>query len=149
METTKTYPEFKFNSSFPTAASITKFAGTSHGLTLAAISVVDKPNTNLEIEIVCSGPAQVADYADQLRCILQKSKIIKVYFRSVKIEGVFQDSYSNLTLEPVDGKPISNSQFSNKVDVICDIDICGDNQTWKLWRLAEPNARVLKLTTDL
>jgi hypothetical protein len=93
------YPLFKFNQDFPTASSIVKFAGSTHGLTLAALSIIDTPNKNLHIDITCSGSTQLLDYSEQLKCILSTYDITKVHFRSVKIDGKYQATYTNLTLE--------------------------------------------------
>ena len=148
METFPSYPVFKFNRDFPTASTITKHADSTHALTMTALSLIDKDNQGLQIEILCSGTAQIADYADIIKCMLQTLKVATVYFRSVKIDGVFQDTYLNLTLEQNDDKPSNYTQFKNKADVVCDIEIANDSQTWSMWRLAEPACRVLKLTSE-
>ncbi len=141
-----TYPIFKISHEFPTAASIMKFAGTSHGLTLTTFSVIDKQNADLQISIVCSGISQLNDYVEQLKGILQTNEVTKVYIRSVKVDDVFQESYLDLSLEKTNSAPTSHEQFKNKSHVICDIEITEDSQTWKFWRMAEENPRVINFT---
>lgn len=140
-----TFPEFRINHQFPTADSIRKHAGTSHGLTLTSLSLIDKANVGLTIDISCVGESQLQDYATQIKGILQRSEVIKVYFRSVKVNGIFQDSYEDLTLEHTDAAPTSSEQYKHKSHSICDIEITGDGQTWKFWRNPENSPRVLKL----
>ncbi len=140
-----TFPEFKFNRQFATAESIQKYAGTTHGLTLTALSLVDQANRDLQIEVACVGESQLQDFASQIRGILHQSKVIKIYFRSVKVNGVFQDSYEDSNLEHDDSAPCSPEQYKNKANSICDIEINGDGQVWKFWRNPENAPRVLKL----
>ncbi len=141
-----TFPEFRISRQFPTAASIQKHAGSSHGLSLVALSLVDKANKDLTIEVSCVGETQLQDFASQIRGILQNSKVIKVYFRSMKVNGVFQDTYEDSKLEHDDTLPTSPEQYKDKAHTICDIEITGDGQTWKFWRNPENAPRVLKLS---
>ncbi len=140
-----TFPEFKFNYQFATASSIQQYAGSTHGLTLTALSMVDQANKNLQIEVSCVGESQLQDFASQIRGILQQSKVIKIYFRSLKVNGIFQDVHDSVKLERDDSAPCSPEQYKNKSNSICDIEINGDGQVWKFWRNPENTPRILKL----
>lgn len=145
MSTHITYPEVKVSRPFSTEESIQKHVGTTHGLTLIALSIIDKANANLSIELSCVGESQLQDFVTQLMGILQHSEVIKVYFRSVKVNGIFQNSYDGLELEKNCSKPTNSEQYKNKAHSICDIEITGDGQTWSFWRNPETTPRILKL----
>mgnify|MGYP001608657366 CR=1 FL=1 len=140
-----TFPEFKMSRQFATSESIKKYTGTPHGLTLAVLSLIDKINKDLTIELACIGESQLHDFSTQINNILHRSEVIKVYFRSIKINGMFQESKNNIKLEQDDTTPTSSEQYKNKSHVICDIEIDGDGQKWKFWRNPENMPRILTL----
>lgn len=137
-------PKIRFNREFPTASSIQQHNGSSHGLTLMVLSLIDKSNAKLAVELICSGESQMQDIASQIKSILQTSKVVKVYFRSVKNNGVFQPTYDELKLESVDGTPSSPDAYG-KYHAILDIETTADSQIWKFYRNPEAMPRTLTI----
>jgi len=140
-----TYPEVRVSRTFPTEQAIQKHVGTTHGLTLIVLSLIDKANADLSIDLSCVGESQLQDFSTQIMGILQHSEVIKVYFRSVRVNGVYQDTYDELKLERDSSRPTSPEQFKNKSHAICDIEITGDGQKWSFWRTPEATPRVLNI----
>jgi hypothetical protein len=148
MDTFPTYPVFKFNNSFPSAKLITQHAGTPHGLTLSVLNLIDSQNVNLRIDVTCSGTAQIEDYSELIACILQKINVVKIYFRTVKVNGVYQDTFANSQLERDDTAPFDIALFKNNAEVICDIESDTNKYVVKIWRKTETTARTLTLTSE-
>lgn len=140
-----TYPEVRTSRTFPTEQSIQKHVGTTHGLTLIVLSLIDKANAELSMDLSCVGESQLQDFSTQIMGILQHSEVIKVYFRSVRVNGVYQDTYDEFKLERDSSRPTNPEQFKNKSHAICDIEITGDGQKWSFWRTPEATPRVLNL----
>ena len=145
MATHLLHPEVHINKSFPTAAAIQKHLGSTHGLTLIALSLMDHTNVGLAMELACVGEVQLQDYASQIMGILHKSAVIKVYIRSVKNNGVFQDQFNGAVLEHSSERPASTEEFKNGANVICDVEVTNQGQTLHFWRIPEVAPRVLKL----
>ncbi len=137
-------PEVKINQNFPTESSIKKHVGSSHGLTLITLSLLDSANKDLAIELFCTGDSQLQDFSAQILGIIKRFEVIKVYIRSVKLNGVFQESYDDSKLEDNADRPFSVDQFK-KNDVICDIEINNREQRWAFWRNPEIAPRTLRL----
>lgn len=140
-----TYPEVAVNRPFPTEQSIKKYIGSTHGLTLIFLSLVDKANVGLSIDLSCVGESQLRDFSTQFMGILRTSEVIKVYLRSVRVNGVYQNSYEDFQLERDSSRPASPEQFRNKSHAVCDIEITGDGQKWSFWKNPESAPRVLNL----
>jgi hypothetical protein len=138
----------QFNKSFSTEEAIKKYLGSTHGLTLIALSLADIKNKELRIDLACTGITQMQDFSNQINMILHNSEVIKIYFRSVKINGVFQDTVADMKLEELehdDNPPTNHIQYKNKSHVILDIVIDSDGQTWNFYRLPEGIPRTLRL----
>lgn len=144
---TNSFPEIYSNRDFSPLETIKKNTKSTHCLTLMILSLMDLPNATLEIEMICENEIQMQDIILQLHLILTKSEIIKVYIRSVKLDGKFQESFNENKLEQETPIPNYIEQFKNKSDVICDIEIQQNQyQIWKFWRFAESIPRQFKIS---
>lgn len=138
--------EFKFNKACASAELIQKYAGSSHGLTLAVLSIIDIVNKGLSIDMLCVNEKQMFDYLAQVRNVLQNSKVVNVFFRSLRVNGVFQDKYEAMDLEHDNSCPVDHNKLKMPSHCICDIQVIGDVQTWSFWRRTENAPRVLKFS---
>jgi hypothetical protein len=138
--------EFKFNKDCASAELIQKYAGTSHGLTLTVLSIIDIVNKGLNVDMLCVNEKQMFNYLAQVRNVLQNSKVVNVFFRSLRVNGVFQDKYEDMNLEHDNSCPVDHNKLKTQTQCICDIQVIGDVQTWSFWRRAENIPRVLKFS---
>lgn len=132
--------ELKFNKDFCTASSIKKYAGTSHGIALMVLSLLDNANISLDIDVTCS-ELYFQDMVKQVNCVLNTTKVLSVNIRAVTKNTFNLVDENELTL--------LNIKLSDKTPskVICDISIENNNVTWTFWRNPEIKPRTLKITS--
>lgn len=138
--------EVKFSQHIPTEAAINKYLGTSHGYSLAALSMIEHTNQQLVLEITFDGTTQLQSAADQIFAILQRSDSVPVTLRSVKSNGKFESSYFGKdNLQQDNSPPTSPDKYTHNNGAILDILINPDGQVWNFYRLPEGVPRQLKL----
>jgi len=135
----------EFNSTFPTATSIMRYAGTTHGISLIALSMIEQNNKKLDITVTFDGDTQLNAAATHVMAILKKSDSVPVYLRTVKTNGVFESKYGDAELQTNDVPPTSPDEFPSKSGAILDLSITHNTQTWTFYRLHDPHPRHLKL----
>lgn len=140
--------EVRANREFPTMSPIRKYAGTSHGLTLLVLSASDVNNKGLRLDMRVASDSQLQDFAGQINDVMNNSQVSKFYVRSVKLNGVFQDSFNGWPLVHNDTAPVSKDEYLNGSNVLVDIDISASEHVWRFYRHAQPGNRVLRLFTS-
>ena len=136
--------EIRSSREFPTLASIKKHAGTSHGLTLLALSAADLVNKNLNLEMKCSGDSQLQNFSGQINDVINTSQVTKFYLRSVKVNGVFQDSFNGVKLQKTDEPPVGEDDYNN-AHVLLDIQVGAGEYVWKFYRYSQAGHRSIRL----
>lgn len=137
------------NKPFPSLDAIKKYNNTSYGLMLMALSMIDKINKGLEINVDFDSTVNMIDSSDQILAILYKFSNIKVYVRTVKQENIYLDKYSLIEHKLENNRyPLNPNMYMNNIGAILDIDINIKSHTFNFYINPETTPRVLKLNIN-
>lgn len=137
----------KITSNLPTSAVQTaqKYAGTSHGYSIIALTLLDKENRGYTIDVTFDTMEELQSAADQMLGVWERCESNKVLFRSCKNNGVFVNTFNGNLMKQNDSVPSLSEEFNTHVQVI--MDMCTDDTsiTYKFYRCNEQRPRILKL----
>ena len=100
--------------------------GTSHGLSVLALTIIDEANRNLQIEYEVESDLHFDSVAEQLLSAWLKSSFNKVYFRSCKLDGKYLTEYAEKQLTENSLMPTSANDFPSGCKFILDMEIVTD-----------------------
>jgi len=138
-------PELTANIKLDAIEEIKKHLTEPHGISLIAITMLDKKNQNLKLEIQFDTEAELITFLSTVLAIWDKYEPIPSYLRSYKQDGQFMDSIDDIKLEHTDAYPTSIEQYRGKKAII-DMSLTTPNYfIIQIHRWNETNPRILIL----
>lgn len=121
---------------------------TSHGHTLIAFSMISLNNKELVTTVSFENESQLYHSANQMIKVLLVANEDKVMLRSYKDNDKYLSNYLGIALTSEIKLPLVPDDFTNGSKIILDIEKNINEQTWKFYRIYEPNPRILKIVLN-
>jgi hypothetical protein len=138
--------EITTNLDTPALASSKKHVGTSHGLSMLGLSMLDPSHKGLRVEMKFTEQSVLVNTSEQLMAIWLKCESNKACLKSAHFDGKHLTEYFNVQLADASGNPISSIDFPPGVKVLIDADLYPTTQTYKFYRTGEGSPRELHLS---
>lgn len=128
--------------SWPT---IEKYHGTSHGISLVAMSMLDVNNRGLQFTVTIDGD-RIDSYVEHVLSVWRRYNPIPSFIRSYKMDDKFMQEFDGIKLDTKPVFPSVPDMFMGK-KVIIDIEhnTDRDEYTFKHYQWNEDKPRVLQL----
>ena len=138
-------PSITSNLDIPALERILKHAGTNHGMSLVAITMLDDGCRNLEMKMIFNDEILLGTAVSQLIDIWSVYHPIPSYIRSYRRDDVYIDNLNEQPLYANSNVPTSSADYNGKRAII-DIETKGSTDyMFKIYRLGEIKPRELSL----
>lgn len=121
-----------------------KHHGTSHGLTMLALCLIDRSHSNLNVTITYDDSFSMENSAEQILAAWLKCESNKTRIVSYKINGEYQKNYLGLDLIEDSKPPVSNAEYKNYKAMIY-ADVYDNKQTYTIYYIGSHQPRYLIL----
>jgi hypothetical protein len=121
-----------------------KFAGSSHGLSMMALNMLDALHKGLNVTMSFEDGGALENCADQMLAVWMRCESNKVLLRSVKQNSTFLKSYFGKELSENTAFPSTSTEYNN-AKIILDAELSDFAHTYKFYRWNELTPRVLIL----
>lgn len=139
-------PLITSNMDLPAIATIRKYSGVPHGMSLAALTVLDTENRKLTLDLTFENDAYMMTFADQLVAVWGKYEPIPSFIRSYKVDGKYMSSFNGESMQLTSQMPSTHDMFGYKKAII-DIELIGLTKiVYKIWRWGEDTPRMINLS---
>lgn len=121
-----------------------KHHGTSHGLTMLALCLIDRSHANLNVTITYDDTFSMENAAEQILAAWLKCESNKTRIVSYKINDEYQKNYLGLDLIEDSSPPVSNADYKNYKAMIY-ADVYSDKQKYTIYYIGSYQPRYLIL----
>lgn len=127
-----------------------KHAGTSHGMSMLALALLDANHRGLELTLVFDDVATLENCAEQMTAVWDRCMSNKVLFRSAKKNGSFLTDFFDKPMTDVNTMPTSSAEYKNH-KLILDVELndtdtdTGGSHVYKFYRWLDQQPRVMTL----
>jgi hypothetical protein len=136
-------PDIYCNIDIKPAETVKKYVGSTHGISVLALTLIDPNSHGVEFSIKYSSEQQLLYTVTQLIDVWCKYAPVKTFLRSCCVNGVYQTEYNDVSLEPTQNP--TNLGFGLKTAAV-DLDIKDNVYTFTVFRLNENSPRMLVLS---
>jgi hypothetical protein len=143
-------PEIKSNIQFTALEQLRKHLGTSHGMSLIAITMIDFNNRDLELDVLLESNMYLEAFVEHIINVWGNYIPVPSFIRSYQVEGKFLDEFEGVKLQDTTPFPGTNDQYKNKKFIIDIADGKDDDNektyTFKFYRWGEDRPRILRVS---
>lgn len=111
-------PEIKTNIALASIEHLKKYAGMPYGMSMAALTLIDHLNRDLQMELTFESDMYVGAFATHIIGVWNQYTPIPCLIRSYKLDGEFLDTFQGEEMQTAANYPTSLGDFKNKKAII-------------------------------